>query len=113
MEARDFSSKDMATSMACRVRSTSTHASSHTFLVNSQSVGHYLHKAFGNLAVIEQLGHVFSPRFAHALPQCTVLHERQKVLGDVGHAGSVFSCARIFEHDSMRLEERRVGKACR
>src|ERR1035438_5189273 len=78
MEARDFSSTDMATSMACRVRSTSTHASSRTFLVNSQSVGHDLHEAPGNLAIIKQLDHVFSPCFAHLPSQSTVLHERSR-----------------------------------
>src|ERR1035441_6040987 len=96
MEARDFSSKDMATSMACMVAQTSTFASSRTFLVNAQSVGHDLHEAPGNLAIIKQLDHVFSPCFAHLPSQSTVLHERQKVLGDVGHAGSVLRCARIF-----------------
>jgi len=44
-------------------------------LLNSQSVGHYLHEPPGNLAIIEQPGHVRSARFAHPPPQTAVPNE--------------------------------------
>src|SRR5665213_2159029 len=119
MEASDFSSINMATSMVCRAASTSTRTSSPYSLVNSQSVGHDLQEALGYLAIVEQLDHVFSARFAHSSPQSAVLHECKEVLGDVGHAGPVLRCPRVWKHDTMaivdpvafpeyRLTERRV-----
>src|ERR1017187_9683858 len=41
--------------------------------------------------------------FSHALPQSAILHEKKKVLGDVGYAGSVFGCSWIWKHDAMTL----------
>src|ERR1035441_627609 len=70
-------------------------------LLYSQSVGHDLQEAPGNLAIVEQLGHVFSARFTHPPPQTAVLHECQQVSGDVGHAGPVFRCPRVWKHDAI------------
>src|SRR5450759_2108586 len=103
MEASDFSSINMTTSMACGAASTRTRTSSPYSLLNSQSVGHSLQETPGYLAMVEQLGHVFSARFAHPPPQTTVLHENQEVLGDVGHAGSVLHCPRVWKHDTMAI----------
>src|ERR1017187_7330361 len=72
-------------------------------LLNSQSVGHDLQEAPGYLAIVEQLDHVFSARFAHAPPQTAVLHQRQQVPGDVGHAGQVFRRPRVWKHDAMGI----------
>src|ERR1035441_3772392 len=85
MEASGFSSIDMAT------------------LLNSQSVGHDLQETPGHLAIVEQLDHAFSARFAHPLPQTAVLHQCQQVPGDVGHAGPVFHCPRVWKHDAMGI----------
>ena len=74
-----------------------------TPLLNSQSVGHDLHETPGYLAIVEQLDHVFSARFAHPPPQTAVLHECQEVPGDVGHAGSVLRCPRVWKHDAMAI----------
>src|ERR1035441_10904535 len=101
MEASDFSSIKTATSMACGAASTSTRTSSPYSLLNSQPVGHDLQEAPGYLAIVEQLGHVFSACFAHPPPQTAVLHECQEVVGDVGHAGSVLRCPRAWKHDTM------------
>src|ERR1035441_5989345 len=92
MEASDFSSIKMATSMACGY-----------FLLNSQSAGHDFQETPGYLAIVEQLAHPFSARFAHPPPQTAVLHECQEVLGDVGHAGSVLRCPRAWKHNTMTI----------
>src|ERR1035437_580872 len=113
MEASDFSSINMATSMVCRAASTSTSTSSPYSLMNSQSVGHDLHETPGYLAIVEQFGHAFSARFAHPPPQTAVLHERQEVLGDVGHAGSVLRCPRVWKHDTMAVADPVVFPECR
>src|ERR1017187_9452046 len=103
MEASDFSSINMTTSMACGAASTRTRTSSPYSLLNSESVGHSLQETPGYLAIVEQLGHVFSARFSHPPPQTTVLHECQEVLGDVGHAGSVLRCPGAWKHDTMAI----------
>src|ERR1039458_9261925 len=69
----------------------------------SQSVGHDLQETPGYLAIIEQLGHAFSARFAHPPPQTAVQHECQEVLGDVGHVGPILHCPRIWKHDPMAI----------
>src|SRR5450755_857265 len=71
--------------------------------MNSQSVGHGLQETSGYLAIIEQLGHVLSPRFAHLPPQTAVLHECQEVFGDVGYACPVLCRPRIWKHDTMAI----------
>src|ERR1017187_1391458 len=103
MEASDFSSINMATSMAYKAVSMRTRTSSPYSLLNSQSVGHDLQETPGYLAIIEQLGHVFSARFAHPPPQTAVLHESQEVRGDVRHAGSVLRGPRVWKHDAMAI----------
>src|ERR1039457_2554610 len=92
MEASDFSSIKMATSMACGY-----------FLLNSQSAGHDFQETPGYLTIVEQLNHVFSARFAHPPPQAAVLNECQEVLGDVGHAGPVLRCPRVCKHDTIAI----------
>src|SRR5579864_3731592 len=93
----------MATSMACCDAPGSTRASSSYSLMNSQSVGHGLQETPGYLAIVEQLDHVFSARFTHSPPHTAVLHECQEVLGDVGHAGSVLHCPRVWKHNTMAV----------
>src|ERR1035438_9743253 len=93
----------MATSMAYKAASMRTRTSLPYSLLNSQSIGHDLQKTPGHLAIIEQLDHVFSARFAHPLPQIAVLHECQEVPGDVGHAGPVLGGPRVWKHDTMAI----------
>src|ERR1035437_5121187 len=103
MEASGFSSINMVTSMARGAASTSTRTSSPYSLMNSQPVRHGLQETPGDLAIVEQLDHVFSARFAHRPPQAAVLDECQEVLGDVGHAGPVLRCPRVWKHDTIAI----------
>src|ERR1017187_6937329 len=103
MEASACSSISMPTSIA-GVRYS---------LLNSDPVGHSLQETPGYLAIVEQLGPPFSARFAHSPPQTAVLHENQEALGDVGHAGSVLRCPRVWKHDTMAIVDPVAFPECR